>query len=144
MADRYREGHPDAGGRPAPVRVHGALFDSGGRDWRLTADSVAAQPVPTQWLASCHSYLVDDVAGRPVGVVDDVVPHATAGLALMVVAPRRCRLVVPVTDVVGIEPGDRRLTVVRGQGWIVERPERTPLLHRLRRWALRARLTIHS
>ena len=52
--------------------------------------------------------------------------------------------VVPVIDVIEIEPGHRRLTVVRARAWIVERPARTPLLHRLHKLALRARPTTHS
>ena len=129
MTTRSWAGCPDASGRLEPMRLRGpGLGDGSGRRWRPTVDVAAAWRGPAHWLANCHSFLVDDLAGRPVGVVDDVVTHQLAGAAIVVAGQRRGRLIVPVTDVVELEPGERRLTVVRGRSWIVERQPRRALL----------------
>ncbi len=123
-------GHQATDGGQEPTRLSSERFDDAGRRWRLIAD-VSGLRSPTHWLANCHGYLVDDVTGCTVGIVDDVVAHPTAGWVLAVVGTRRRRLVVPVTDVVEIEPRDRRLVVLRRASEIVDRPVRLPLLRRL-------------
>jgi hypothetical protein len=66
------------------------------------------------WLANCCEFLVDDASGTAVGIVEEIVSHPTAGPALAVAVTRRHhRWVVPQSDVVDINPDERRLTVAR-------------------------------
>jgi hypothetical protein len=73
------------------------------------------------WLAHCHGFLVDTLAGEEVGVVDDVETDASTGLATALDVSAgwfgRHRLTVPVAHVRRILPGERRI-------YIEGRPER--------------------
>ncbi len=85
------------------------------------------------WLAHCQDFVVNDETGQSVGVVEDIVTHATAGLVLAVAAtPRRERYLITFADVTHIDPGERRLTALHRGSWTVDRPARVPLLKRLR------------
>ncbi len=85
------------------------------------------------WLANCCEFLVDDASIAAVGIVEEIVSHPTAGPALAVAVTRRHqRWLVPQSDVVDINPDERRLTVTRQTAWIVDRPAKATLLQRLR------------
>ena len=83
--------------------------------WRWVVDLEGALPVPTEVLATCHSFLVDDDCGRPVGVVEEVVvdAHSSTPVRLLVKPGWRGKgLTVGVHEVLEIVPGGRRIVVV--------------------------------
>lgn len=97
-----------------------------GGPWRVQVQ-VHAGPARLSagyWLAHSHGFLVDEVSGRAVGVVEDVVSGEGSALpeGLVVAAGwnGRHRLLVSVDAVVEIVPADHRLVVERPAGSLEE------------------------
>jgi hypothetical protein len=71
---------------------------------------------PEALLLQSHGFLVDAIPDEPVGVVEDVLVDEDGHPRALVVSSGwfgRRRLIVPVSDVVEIYPGDRRLRLQR-------------------------------
>jgi hypothetical protein len=98
------------------IRLRRDLSDAaGGRRWLLELEVPVEVPDPEQTLAGCEDFLVDEVGGREIGVVDDVEKaHPEGPVSALVVAQDRLgrrRVRIEVNQIEVLIPAERRLIV---------------------------------
>jgi hypothetical protein len=112
LSPRVRQPLPSRGERPA---------------WLLEVDLAAAAVDPERLLAECAGFLVDDTAGRALGVVEGVEMDGRGIVSALVVASGwfgRRTLRVPVDAIDSLLPRERRVVVRESGVRLAERDSR--------------------